>query len=45
MAFEETARDPLVDGDSDHLNEVGHADIQIIRLISPLNSFEEEILE
>lgn len=45
MALEETTRDPLVDRDSDHLDQVWNTDLKIFRLLSLINSLEEEVLE
>lgn len=45
MTFEETTRNPLVDGYSDHLDKIGYTDFDFFRLLSLLNSLEEEVLE
>ena len=45
MAFEQTTRHPLVDGDSDHLDQVRYADFQLFCIWSLLDGLEEEGLE
>jgi hypothetical protein len=45
MALEETTRHPLVNGETDHLNESRHTYFKIFRVLSLLNSIEEELLE
>ena len=45
MNDEETTRNPLVDHDSDHLDEVGDANLQLLRSLCLLDSIEEEVLE
>jgi len=45
MAFEETTGDPLVNDDSDHLNQVWYTDIERFRFFSLLDSLEEESSE
>jgi hypothetical protein len=45
MAFEESTRDPLVDCDSDHQDQVGDADFQLFCIWSLIDGLEEERCE
>jgi len=45
MAFEKTTRDPLVDDDTNHLDQTRNTHISFFRLFRLLNSLEEEVLE
>lgn len=45
MNNEKTTGNPLVDRDSDHLDEVGDANLQLFRSFCLLDSIEEEVLE